>query len=583
MDCINIVGIAPFNGLKLSMEEVALSYPSIKFQGFIGDLEKGVEIVQNLNPEHIDVIISRGGTALLLNREVNIPVIEIDISVYDIMRALRLAQGFNSKLAVVGFENITDRANVLNDLLDLNIDIITIDAEETAESVLNNLKKNEYEVIICDQITSTLAREIGLNAILINSVEESIKKAFEQAINIGETRSRIKEHNLILKSLYDKSPINVLVFNKENQLLEEYSTYSLPAKIKTKIIQLHSSSSGNQIPPFKESYDGKVFSIESNYLEEQQFSVFFVTLNDITIPASKSVNLISINKNDENSEILYNSSLSIGIEKKHLKNYAISKEAVFFVGEGGTGKDKLARLISVYAGKTRMWEINCNLITSGEWSYLFTSFNSPLQDESTVVYFKEINALTKSQLNKLLQYTKDSLLFKRNKIIFSNTISLDESTQDLVTFFNDWSIIFYTTTSLRDRKTDIPAIASLYINEYNNEYGKQIIGFEPKALKRLVDFDWPLNQTQIRRVLKQLVIKTTGAYIKDKDTLNQLKDELGHITRVSSEVLQLDQTLDELNRDIIQLVLTEEKGYKSKTAERLGISRSTLWRILNRS
>lgn len=582
MKHINVVGIAPFNGLKLSMEQVASEFPNIDFNAFIGDLEDGVDIVNSLELEKIDVVISRGGTALLLKESVNIPVIEIDISVYDIMRALRLAQGFNGKLAVVGFENITDRANVLNDLLDLNIDIISIDAEETAESVLINLKNNQYEIIICDQITSTLARKIGLNAILINSVEESIRKSIELAVTIGTTRLEIKEQNKMLKSLYENSPVDLLVFNQSGQLQEDYSNYDLPAKLLSSIKSVYANSSIEHTLSFKESYGGKIYSIESKYLKDLDFTLFFVIPTEINIPTSTAINLINIDENDENRDILYNSSMSIGIEKKHLRNYALSKEAVFLVGEAGTGKDKLAHLISVYAKKSKIWEVRCDLVSPNEWNELFSSIHSPLQDESSLIYFKEVNKLTNNQLNKLLEYAKDSLLFKRNKIIFSSTISSKESTQDLVTLFNDWSIIFYTTSSLRDRKTDIPSIASLYINEYNNEYGKQIIGFEPKALKRLTEFEWPLNQTQFRRVLKQLVIKTSSAYIKDTDTLNQLKSELGNSQRASSEVLQLDQTLDEINKDIIQLVLVEENGNKSRTAERLGISRSTLWRMLNK-
>lgn len=577
---INIVGIAPFNGLKLSMEHVAASFPSINFQSFIGDLEEGVDIVKALNPEEVDVVISRGGTALLLKKILSIPVIEIDISIYDIMRALRLAQDFNGKLAVVGFENITDRANVLNDLLDLNIDIIAIDAEDTAESVLDNLKKNGYKIIICDQITSTLARKIGLNAILIHSVEESIRKSFEQALNIGKTRAEIKEQNKVLKSLYKNSPVDILVFDQHNSLVEEYSSYSLPPRLMTKITHRHQTSDGSNIDPYKESLGGKLYTIEKKAVDTLDFTLYFVTPVTINSPSSKAVDLISINADEENQEILYNSSLSIGIETKYLKSYAQSKEAVFIVGEAGTGKDKLSRLIAIYSEKSRIWEIRCDLITQNEWNELYTSIHSPLQDYSSLIYFKEVSALSRKQLNHLLEYAKDSLLFKRNKILFSSTIRPNESTQDLVTLFNDWSIIFYTTTSLRDRKTDIPSIASLYINEYNNAFGKQIIGFEPKAIKRLTDYDWPLNQTQFRRVLKQLVIKTNSAYIKDIDTLNQLKDELGNSHTATSDVLQLDQTLEEINKDIIQLVLQEEKGNKTKTAQRLGISRSTLWRIL---
>lgn len=580
MNKINIVGIAPFNGLKLSMEQVAAQFPSINFDCYVGDLNAGLEVIKQLDSENIDTIISRGGTALLIKDSVNIPVVEIDITVYDIMRSVKLSQNLNKKLAIVGFKNITDKAYLLNDLMEMDLDIISIDAAQTAEDVLADLKERNYEVIISDQVTSTLAREIGLTAILITSVEESISKSFEQALNIGQTYSEIKQHRYIYKSLYEKSPIDILVFNKENCLMEEYSNYSLPLRIKNKIIQLNSSSK-EVIPPFKEMHADNVFLIENIYNTETNFFIYYVRIIDKINNNNTSIELIDVKQNIDDS-LLSNSSLSIGIneqQKQHLNNYAKTQHAILFIGEKGTGKDKLSHLVASYSNFSRMWEIDCELVSIKNWNNLFVSVNSPLYDESTIIHFKNLNSLTTKQLLEFINFAESSLLFNRNKIILSYSIASDESTQNLISYFNEWPIIFYTTMPLRENKPDLPAIAALYINEFNAFYGKQVIGFEPNALERLVEFDWPLNQTQFKRVIEQLIIKTNGLYIKDEDTLGQLKKELNHIHSVTQNVLQLDQTLDEINNDIIQLVLTEEQGNKTNTAKRLGISRSTLWRL----
>ena len=50
----------------------------------------------------------------------------------------------------------------------------------------------------------------------------------------------------------------------------------------------------------------------------------------------------------------------------------------------------------------------------------------------------------------------------------------------------------------------------------------------------------------------------------------------------AGEPLDLSQTLDQINREIIRRILAEENGHQSRTAQRLGISRTTLWRLLNR-
>jgi len=582
---ITIVGIAPFNGLKVSMEKVADYFPDVQFSAYIGDLMEGVEIAQTFNSDEVDVIISRGGTALLLKQHTDIPVVEIDVSIYDIMRTVRLAQSFSGKMAVVGFENITDRANVLNDLLNLSIDVINIDNEENAENVLLSLKENSYEVIVCDQITSALARKIGLNAILINSVEETITKSFEQAIEIGKTRLKIKEHYQLLKAINKKNSQLLLVLDNDYNERKEFSSQSIPNKIKNKLINIRSSYMNVPTVSFKEVYNGTVYFINTEMvnINDDIYTVFYISMTEIISPSNKNIELKHINYDKEDREdLLFNSSLSLGSYKKEIVDYAKYKDPIFLIGESGTGKDKLAQLIAEHAEKTKFWEINCEQLTRPEWDNLLNSPNSPLQDDNTTIYLKEIRHLPLNYLNQFLYFAEHTLLFKRNKVVVSSTIEAGESSQEIVSRFKNWPIIFYTTISLRERKADIPSIASLYINEFNNDYGKQIIGFEPYALERLTNFDWPGNQSQFKRVIKQLILRTTGAYITDRDTLELLKNEIGHTKSSSSNLLQLDQSLEEINYDIIQIILNEEKGNKTKTAERLGISRSTLWRILNK-
>ena len=87
-----------------------------------------------------------------------------------------------------------------------------------------------------------------------------------------------------------------------------------------------------------------------------------------------------------------------------------------------------------------------------------------------------------------------------------------------------------------------------------------------------------------------LVVGGTGFYIQallydidftENDGDDTYRKELEQTAAVSSgETLDLTSTLDDINYQIIQIVLKEEHGNKEKTSQRLGISRSTLWRIL---
>ena len=133
---------------------------------------------------------------------------------------------------------------------------------------------------------------------------------------------------------------------------------------------------------------------------------------------------------------------------------------------------------------------------------------------------------------------------------------------------------------LRERKEDLKSIIALYLHRLNVSLGKQIIGFESEAMELMTAFSWPRNMAQLQHVLKELAVLTKTPYITAKDTRKMLSQESRPSLYTPRIDLDLNQPLDDINYQIIQMILREEHGNKEKTSRRLGISRSTLWRIL---
>ena len=72
-----VLGIAPYEGMKLAMERAAEASPGLLLDVHPGDLEEGANIVRNTPPGTYDCIVSRGGTAQLIRQVTDIPVVEI--------------------------------------------------------------------------------------------------------------------------------------------------------------------------------------------------------------------------------------------------------------------------------------------------------------------------------------------------------------------------------------------------------------------------------------------------------------------------------------------------------------------------
>ena len=117
---------------------------------------------------------------------------------------------------------------------------------------------------------------------------------------------------------------------------------------------------------------------------------------------------------------------------------------------------------------------------------------------------------------------------------------------------------------------------------------KPLIGIETDALRLLEDYEWPHNYTQFQRVMEELVTVSQSSMLNVDEVQTVLKKE-NIIATVSEKAedaninLELNQRLDKINYDIVGKVLEEEQGNKSAASDRLGISRSTLWRFLKKN
>lgn len=196
-----ILGIAPYEGMQNVMERAAQAYPNVQMDVYTGDLDEGVAIVKRMPPNTYDCIISRGGTAALIRQVTDLPVVEIHLSVYDVLSAMKLVENYSERYAIVGFPSITEPAHTLCDLLGYKLNILTVHSGEEVPDTLKKLKEEGYRMVVCDMVTHTAARQMGLDAFLITSGVEGMQTAIDQAINISLWFGRLRQENVFLRSI----------------------------------------------------------------------------------------------------------------------------------------------------------------------------------------------------------------------------------------------------------------------------------------------------------------------------------------------------------------------------------------------
>lgn len=582
-----ILGIAPYQNLKTAMAVAAEKYKEVELTAYTGNLEDGVQLaIQHMN-EGFDLILSRGGTAEMIRNISSIPVVEIPVSINDILRAILLLKNVTEPYAVVGYPNITKPAHILCEMIDYKMKIITIHDPKELDSSLRKLKEKGYNLILCDVITEMATREMGLEPILILSglegIEIAIKSAIQMCDAIWETRAKSQ---LFTKALQIQG-METIIMKKDGTVL--FSTYN-KENISSVISYLKKQIEDSHPVPAKAFHmiEQTLYSVLADETTFSEESCYIFCLEQNPFPTGAGKHGIRFCSSTEISVMYSNSFYSLTssarLMEEKIRMINQNMLPVIILGERGAGKNQLAAKLYLESSmrKYPYIIIDCQVINDKNWNYLTSNYNSPFNDQNNTIFISNIQALSQQRQNQLLSLLVDSKTYKRNRILISCSQTLDSDVPDPSKNFIDYltcATIYM--PPLRELTDDIQNASSLYLNTLNVELSRQIVGFTPEALTVLTSYQWPDNFLQLKRVLTELAMLTSTAYIQYDTACQAIEKEKRQYVPVSSAVFDYNRPLSEMTREIVKMVLAQCGGNQTAAAKRLGIGRTTLWRYLN--
>src|SRR5882724_7628766 len=128
---------------------------------------------------------------------------------------------------------------------------------------------------------------------------------------------------------------------------------------------------------------------------------------------------------------------------------------------------------------------------------------------------------------------------------------------------------------LRERRDDVQPLAAHFLRGYAQRYRKNLAGFEPAALEALQEHPWPGNVRELDHAVERGVLLSTGQLVRSSD--------LGLRSNPSSGTARLeDMSLEEVERHLVQRTLGRHGGNVSHAAKALGLSRSAMYRRLQK-
>ena len=586
---VKLLGIAPYEELMSAMTQVSQQFEQLEIDLYTADLDEATKLIKQLPLENYDAIISRGGTAKLLRKNASLPVIDIPISIYDILGAIKLANNYTEHFAIIGFSNITEIAHQICDILQYNVQIITIEDTKNIVKTLQELKNAQLEMLLCDVVTYKYALDHSMNAILITSGLESIKHSFTQAISLANNLKSSKEMNLLLSQIIMAQSQKILLFDR--QLHANFS--NIDSALQKSILHFLSSRlSDEKEQVLYHTHHNQVYQLRVKQLHIEMNRFFLCEVKKSTPPIINNSFGIDYLSYDEVQDSM-NKRLNLAgymqeSAKNQIEKLSHAYNAMIIYGEEGTAKTSLAYLAYLHQkNKTQnLIVINSKLLNERTWKFLLNSSNGPLVETNHTFLFRNIEQVSMNDIEKLLTIIHNTKLLNKNNLLF--TYNTKEQEADMKIFNQlmyqlDCCNVY--SPSIAERKHELQGIITRLLNRMNIECNKEVLGFEPNALQALLQFQWTGNLHQLQRCIKKLVLNANGYYISENQVLELLQQEknsfhVQQLTQGAQPLIMQNKTLFDYTQEIVLAALDQNNGNQTKTAKQLGISRTTLWRYL---
>ena len=280
---------------------------------------------------------------------------------------------------------------------------------------------------------------------------------------------------------------------------------------------------------------------------------------------------------------------------------------VVITGESGTGKELVARALHDYSSRKEapFVTVDCGALNE---SMLESELFGHEQNAFSGAETRQVGLLEQASGGTLfldeICNISDAMQIKLMRTIESNKISRLGSSDEISIdvriiaasnrnmehaidegelrhdFYHRLNVVNIHVPTLNERREDIPALIEQFIQEFAEQYNRDIKGYDNTSMQLLCEAPWTGNVRELRNIVERAVI------LSEEPVLHWLREDESETDAIDNSSINFSDenfmSLEELEEKYINHVLRCFKGKKTKAAKTLGIDKTTLWRKLRR-
>jgi transcriptional regulator with PAS, ATPase and Fis domain len=582
-------------------------------------LENAIPLGRELESKGIEVIISLGGTAAVLEKHLSIPVLSIPLSAFDFMENVTAAARHGKKIGILLYGRPISKMEIFDQCLGVTVkQVIYHDLESLRAGVLQ-AKEEGLEVLIGGNTTCQIAEEIGLPAILITGSRDSVADVIEKAKIVSSIRREEKEKTKRIEAIVNSVSEGIIAIDKTgmirffNHAAQEILEMSgdvgshidmvvpqlgLNEVLKAGVPKLQSLRKVGKIQIVVNAVpillSGKVIGATASFSDVPK--VMRVEQKVRSSLARRFVAKYTVDN------IIHTSKAMTQVIHQ-MARFADSDSTVLIMGESGTGKELVAN--SMHNLSQRRYgpfvAINClaipeeNLLKSELFGHEEGAFTGARRGGKAglfelahrgTIFLDEIGSIPENLQVGLLRVLeqKEVMRIGGDRMIPVDVWVIVATNKDLLEevragrmredLYFRLSVLRLYIPPLRERKEDIPPLVSSLFDAFSTKYGKKIGPLPERLLQKFLEYPWPGNVRELQNLMERLILLQEGP-----DSYDTVVDALFEDCRETGNLLGNEVAFPP-REDDLKALFGNPFATKLEVAKKLGISRTTLWRRL---